>query len=567
MRDHLALSQLVDRDVVAFESEPFPEHIRYAASNLRRTLLKKFLPKKDAVSCATDRAALTFLQANARARVWKWSWGDQKMDEVLQRTRRQLDNFFHDGPNLLFSSYLPILEKGRTGPGSSLVSDGQSFYAKLGSSPQLTTTSLDLYYLYRAYSALFPTWEAGESLRASQSSSSVRIVETSKMTFVPKNVDTDRAICVEPSVNMFMQLGLEGVLRERLRQLWGINLETQPEYNRVLARIGSRDGDYATLDLSSASDLISVELCRQTLPAYVFDTLLEMRVKATTIPEYGLNVDLGMMSTMGNGFTFPIMTILLSSIVRACYATLGIRIADNRQSVATHAIVPGNWGVFGDDIIVVREAYDLVVETLHAMGLQVNVAKSFNTGPFRESCGHDYFHGHDVRGVYLKRLASRQDVAVAANLLNDWSFRTGIPLPCVKELIEGENLPFVPYHDGNDAGVRVPSSIFKGKVKFQKVLYRAFEARPISYRIGDGEIHHPRSGRRWFYNGPMLLLSLLKGELRNGKISVRQNGVHYRTRKRITPFWDYAPASVWFKPRADWPRWKAAVEGNLNPEA
>lgn len=334
MKDHLALSRLVDRDVLAFESEPFPEHIRYAASNLRKTLLKKFLPKEDRISCATDRAALTFLQSNKLAKVWKWTCEDPDVVEVREKTKRQLDNFFHVGPSLLFSSYLPILERGRTGPGSALNSDGQSFYSKLGSSAQLTTTSLDLYYLYRSYSALFPTWEAGEILRASQSKSSVRIVDSSKMTFVPKNVDTDRGICVEPSVNMFFQLGLESVLRDRLRSHWHIDLQNQPEYNRVLARIGSRDGNFATLDLSSASDLISVELCRQLLPQYVFETLSELRVNNTVLPDYGLKVDLGMISTMGNGFTFPLMTIILSSIVRACYAVLGIRLSDNQLDVA-----------------------------------------------------------------------------------------------------------------------------------------------------------------------------------------------------------------------------------------
>ena len=189
MRDHLALYALIDRDVSIFEHGPFPEHIRYAAGNLKKTLLKKFLPKFGVSDSATDRAALTFLKANAQSKVWKWSCDSPTVNEVLHRTRLQLDRFFHDGPDLVLNSYLQMAERGRTGPGSALVSDGQSFYAKLGSSPQLTTTSLDLYYLYRSYLALFPEWEAGESLRASQGESSVRIVDASKMSFVPKNVD------------------------------------------------------------------------------------------------------------------------------------------------------------------------------------------------------------------------------------------------------------------------------------------------------------------------------------------------------------------------------------------
>lgn len=563
MRDPFALLQHVRNDVADYKVEPYPEYMRYAASNLEVTLLKKWLPEGSS-DRAKARAALSFLEANHLAKNWVWQDGDPRFDDLLARVRRQLDKFFYPAGDMLFSSYLTVLEKARVGPGSGLGADGQSFYAKLGSSKRLTTTSLDLYEMYKAYVHLFPTWSAGESLRTEQTGGGYAIADSSKMTFVPKNADTERAICVEPTVNMFFQLGLESVLRDRLHQLWNVNLETQPELNRILARIGSRDGDFATLDLSSASDLISTRLCELVLPPYVFETLCELRVRNTAIPDYDLKVDLGMMSTMGNGFTFPIMTIILSCIVRACYTYLGVPVRDNPR-YGPQVLAPGNWAVFGDDIIVVREAYDLVVELLERFGLCVNKSKSFNTGPFRESCGHDYFLGRDVRGVYLKRLASRQDVAIAVNLLNDWTYRCGIPLPSsVRYLMEGENLPLVPYADGNECGVRVPSSVFRGHSYRQRTVYRAFEARRKTYQIGDGWIHHPKGGRRWFYNGPMLLLSLLMGELRNGKISVRQNGALFHTRRRVTPWWDYMPASVWVNPRTDWQRWSSAVESNLS---
>jgi hypothetical protein len=259
------------------------------------------------------------------------------------------------------------------------------------------------------------------------------------------------------------------------------------------------------------------------------------------------------------------MTMILSCAVRSVYRELGIPIRDNPRTQAYGVLTPGNWAVFGDDIIVCREAYDLFCQFLDRLGLRVNLAKSFNQGPFRESCGHDYFKGHDVRGVYLKRLASRQDIAIAINLLNDWSYRTGLPLKSsVRYLLDPAlQLPYVPYADNLDSGVRVPSSIFRGKFKRQKIYYRSFEARAKSYRIGDDFIVSPRRGRRWFYNGPMLLLSLLKGELRNGKISVRHNENLYRTRWRITPFWDYMPMSVWVNPRTDWPRWESSTMINV----
>jgi hypothetical protein len=580
MKEPQALHDLIKLDVAPFlaEGNPFPEHSQYAAHNLLRTLFKKW---EDGNERATARAALTFLEANHLSSVWKWSPQNVSDDELLGGIRQELYQFFHKvepggDRTMLFDSYLTVLEKARTGPGSSIGADGQSFYAKLGSSKQLTATSTDLYYLYRAYCGVFPTWEEGESLRASQTDSPLRIVDSSKMTFVPKNANTDRAICVEPSLNMFFQLGVEGVLRDRLTQLWNVNLDIQPEINRLLARIGSRDGNFATLDLSSASDCISVGLCKQLLPGWVFDTLEELRCRSTVLPDYGLKVELGMLSTMGNGFTFPFMTLLLSCVIRAVYREQGIPIKDNPR-LQYEAVVPGNWAVFGDDLIVCREAYDRLVDILHKLGFQVNVAKSFSEGPFRESCGHDYYRGHNVRGVYLKRLSSRQDLAVAVNLLNDWTYRTGIPLRGgVQYLMEGSNLPFVPYADPEDAGVRVPSSVFRGITRKGanwrfKVCYKSMLVRDKSYAIGEGtaegfmppEIAPPKRGRRWFYNGPMLLLSLLKGELRNGRISVRHNENLYQTRWRVTPNWDYMPMSIWVNPRNDWPRFKRAVEQNI----
>jgi hypothetical protein len=371
---------------------------------------------------------------------------------------------------------------------------------------------------------------------------------------------------------MFAQLGLEAIFRRRMISLWNLDLETQPDINRILARQGSRSGDFATIDLSSASDLISLGLVKEIAPQYIYDTLCELRVPYTELPDFGLRVDLGMLSTMGNGFTFPMMTIILSCAVRAVYRELGIIIHDNPRTQKSGVLTPGNWAVFGDDIIVCREAYDVFCHFLAALGLKINLTKSFNTGRFRESCGHDYLHGHDVRGVYLKRLRSRQDISIAVNLLNDWSFRTGIPLrSSVRYLLEDVNLPYVPYADNLDSGVRVPASLANSWIRrrdkrgrlTQKIAYRSYIVRPKVYSIGDGVITPPKRGRGWFYNGPMLLLSLLKGELRNGKISVRHNENLYQTRWRVTPYWDYMPMSVWVNPRTDWRRWSTAVEQNL----
>jgi hypothetical protein len=69
---------------------------------------------------------------------------------------------------------------------------------------------------------------------------------------------------------MYAQLGLKVILDKRMKEVWGVDMEDQPEMNRFLAKLGSRDGAFGTLDLSSASDRISVSLCREVLPEWFF---------------------------------------------------------------------------------------------------------------------------------------------------------------------------------------------------------------------------------------------------------------------------------------------------------
>lgn len=100
---------------------------------------------------------------------------------------------------------------------------------------------------------------------------------------------------------------------------------------------------------------------------------------------------------MGNGFTFPLETLLFYSLVRAC--------CGNEATVS----------VYGDDIICPVENIPLVFEVLQACGFLVNTSKSFWSGPFRESCGKDFLFGSDVRPLYVKRTLSAADAFVLHN--------------------------------------------------------------------------------------------------------------------------------------------------------
>lgn len=210
-----------------------------------------------------------------------------------------------------------------------------------------------------------------------------KVVRYNKLSFVPKTVKTHRVIAVEPLLNSVLQKGVDTVMREKLLRN-GYDLRDQGK-NQYLAKIGSIDGSLATMDLSAASDSISIELARMLLPWDWFDLLNRLRS-----PSYELAGQLNRYEkfcSMGNGFCFPLETLIFAAALRASVHAVGC--SDRRNAV------------YGDDIIVPVEAYDELEALLSFLGFTVNETKSFKEGPFRESCGADWYLGQDVRPVFL----------------------------------------------------------------------------------------------------------------------------------------------------------------------
>jgi hypothetical protein len=90
------------------------------------------------------------------------------------------------------------------------------------------------------------------------------VVSGNFVTFVPKDVRQERTIAIEPTINLYLQLGVDGSLRRRLKA-YGVDLDSQKK-NQDLARIGSIEGSFSTLDLKQASDMLSTEACRYLFP-------------------------------------------------------------------------------------------------------------------------------------------------------------------------------------------------------------------------------------------------------------------------------------------------------------
>lgn len=528
---------------------------QYAAAALRRSLLRKWEVTSDAADSA---ALLKFLEADNRCERWELALESTVDEQLWGNLRCEIDRFFFKGPDLLFSSYYDLLRSGEVGPGSAIGARGESLYAKLFASP-LTVTSASLYAMYRDYVQWHYDWGVGEYQRNSVFGSCV-IARGSRVTFVPKNVDISRLICVEPSLNMFVQKGLSAIFENRMRELWSVDHALQPTFNRELAWEGSLTGGFATIDLESASDSVSLNLLRALLPEYVFETLVETRSPEVFLPGLGWR-KLNMVSTMGNGWTFSLQSILFSCIVRAAYKSVHLDLVENSR------FGHGNWAVFGDDLIVDSRAVRAVMRLLHLTGFRVNSSKSFFEGPFRESCGCDFYKGHNVRGVYIKRLDRQQDFVIAINLLNEWSARTAIPLRnCVSWLkSQLRELLLVPYQDNNECGVRVPSSLLPPGLGHLPLTYKRFVAQPKVVRIEDGTIRVPRGCKKLIWNPHGLLVSFLRGEIRQGMIAVRHDRVRFRTKTGCVPWWDFMPVeSIPFGNEVDWLRWKSAVEVNMS---
>lgn len=283
------------------------------------------------------------------------------------------------------------------GPGVSSSSKGchTSVYNKFSDQPGATPDLITAggHQLINAY----PLWSAvllraqdeeGFSLPCSVLSAALPRVPGNAVAFVPKNAKTHRAIAVEPHLNAFLQKGIGAVMRKRLKRIktpFGIDLDNQLP-NQEMAQLGSWDNSLATVDLSAASDTVSTELVRQLLPEPWFDLCDIARSKFGSLDGEWFRYH--KFSSMGNGFTFELESLIFWALT---------------HSVVSDMNSDTGWvRVFGDDIICPSECYDTLVQVLDFCGFTVNASKSFHDGPFRESCGKDFFNGSPVRPFFFK---------------------------------------------------------------------------------------------------------------------------------------------------------------------
>jgi hypothetical protein len=214
---------------------------------------------------------------------------------------------------------------------------------------------------------------------------------SNRIGFVPKDATTMRTIAVEPHLNMCLQLGTHEYICRRLRAV-GVDLRDQSANQRAAKHGAARwqDADpIVTLDLSSASDSISRGLVERLLPTTWFEFLDALRSKNYKLGR-GEPVEFQKWSSMGNGYTFSLESLLFWALAKAC---------------GSLSSSEGTLHVYGDDICLRRGTAALLIEILSYAGFKVNTEKSAVFGPFRESCGEDYWADDRVVPLYLREMA------------------------------------------------------------------------------------------------------------------------------------------------------------------
>jgi hypothetical protein len=260
----------------------------------------------------------------------------------------------------------------------------------------------------------------------------LREVNWNRVEVVPKNWKTGRTIACEPEWNTPLQLAFDSFLKRRLRR-WNVDLSDQ-SLNARLAKESSVSGEFATIDLSSASDTLAYNAVFRLLPwefaRYCDDVRSPLYKDESGLHEYNK------FSSMGNGSTFTLETLVFTAAVRA--------------------VGSKRYAVYGDDIVIEAALAENLIALLSYLGFSVNKEKSFVSGPFRESCGGNYLNGHDVTPFYARNLPkTKSDKCVFVNGLAPWCKEGGRLTTRLLGMIKDNDLPIVPFNYDPRSGVMV----------------------------------------------------------------------------------------------------------------
>ncbi|DAD50607.1 RNA-directed RNA polymerase [ssRNA phage Gerhypos.1_37] len=345
---------------------------------------------------------------------------------------------------------------------------------------------LDAVFSYPEYFYFSPTHLADEMGKLEDAQESV---PRARVCLVPKDSRGPRIISCEPAELLYIQQGL-------MKKLYRC-LETSPltagqvnftdqSINQQLAESSSLTGEYATIDLSDASDRVSLDLIRAVFPPRWVEALEACRSESTILPD-GRVVKLKKFAPMGSSCCFPVEALVFWTCAQATR-----RILSPNSRVKMY--------VYGDDIIVPSSFYEETVCGLETIGLKVNRSKSFFDGPFRESCGGEYHRGVDVTPVRVRKFIKRQGSGLATNadLANCFLVKFGEEksLPLIKIIEEQQGYIFPRTQLSYPATLRLDPSI-SNDVFFRRrwnVDFQRWEHRVLCLSSTQKKVHPPNWG-------------------------------------------------------------------------
>lgn len=272
-----------------------------------------------------------------------------------------------------------------------------------------------------------------------------------QLALVPKTWKGPRGVYVQPTSFVFLQKGIERILRNRFlfdpifRSFWN-PLSQAP--NQEASHLGASSQIFATLDLKDASDRITLQLVNWLFHRQDYKVLASTRVSHVILPS-GKTVKSYLFAPMGDGKTFPLLTYVCVFVsLAAMLAKDGILPTDNRfrSKAGIYSLIrkysredsglqpdtvntgvmgesPSTTGfgklrVFGDDIAVDPKYFDAVCDGLRDANLVINRSKSFSRGAFRESCGFDAFNCVEITPLRWKvDLDSKCNADMLASLI------------------------------------------------------------------------------------------------------------------------------------------------------
>lgn len=200
-------------------------------------------------------------------------------------------------------------------------------------------------------------------------------------TSVYKNLKERRFINIECLWNVICQQLIGKGIRHRLKKVANNDLQFgQWRHKRRIRLPGN-----TTADFSKASDSNRTDRLRVLLHPLIFNVMDAARSHFVLITSQDASerskayYPIEKFSSMGNGFTFELLTLTILGMAR---------IYDPTASV------------YGDDLICDDKVADKVISSCRAAGFELNPKKSFVRVPLRESCGGFYLDNYGYITCY-----------------------------------------------------------------------------------------------------------------------------------------------------------------------